>query len=44
MTETSDQKPAHNPHGTTLNFMLRNLSDPFDGECLQCHTDVGINF
>lgn len=35
---------CHDPHGTTLNFMLRNFAYPFDGRCLQCHTDVGINY
>lgn len=32
---------CHNPHGTNQNFMLRNYSSPYDGQCLQCHRKVG---
>lgn len=35
---------CHDPHGTSLNFMLRNFAYPFDGRCIQCHTDVGKTY
>lgn len=35
---------CHDPHGTDQNYMLRNYSWPYDGQCLQCHDRVGIDF
>jgi predicted CXXCH cytochrome family protein len=35
---------CHDPHGTSYNYMLRNFWFPFDGQCLQCHTDVGKTY
>lgn len=32
---------CHNPHGTSLNFMLMNFPSPLDGQCLQCHAKLG---
>jgi predicted CXXCH cytochrome family protein len=35
---------CHDPHGTPYNFMLQNFYYPADGQCLQCHTRVGIDY
>lgn len=35
---------CHDPHGTAYTHMLRGYDYPQDGQCLQCHTRVGIDF
>ena len=35
---------CHDPHGTVYNYMLQRFRFPQDGQCLQCHYDVGVTF
>jgi predicted CXXCH cytochrome family protein len=35
---------CHDPHGTVYNYMIQDFYFPQDGQCLQCHTRVGIDF
>ena len=35
---------CHDPHGTQYGYMLQNFPYPLDGQCLQCHTRVGIDY
>ncbi len=35
---------CHNPHGTGRPFMVVGFNCPVDGQCLQCHYNVGITF